>query len=343
MPHKSVISLLAGCAVLACTAGLAAQRWGTGPFPRDGACFFTHADYMGEYFCVGTGDSHGSIPGDMNDRISSIALFGNARVAVFKDRNYSGSSTHFDYDIRDLKDEGWNDRISALRVYRAGGYSMWGRGPLPRDGACFYRDADYRGDYFCVESGAGYGAMPMAMNDRISSIRLYGRAEVLVFKDGNYSGSSRQFDRDVRNLQNQGWNDRISSVRVRSGSSAGLPVVRPPVQNPDLIVRRAYQDILERTPDDAGMRLYRGRIIDDGWSEQQVREALRNSPEYREKQRMTVDKAREIVRRAYLAVLKREPDAGSQGYVNRVLREGWSQHDVERELRRSAEYRTKNR
>ena len=67
-----------------------------------------------------------------------------------------------------------------------------------------------------------------------------------------------------------------------------------------------------------------------------MREALRNSPEYREKARM---KAEEVVRRAYLAVLKREPDAGSAGYVNRVLRENWTQNDVERELRRSPEFR----
>ena len=50
-------------------------------------------------------------------------------------------------------------------------------------------------------------------------------------------------------------------------------------------------------------------------------------------------KAEEVVRRAYLAVLKREPDAGSVGYVNRVLRDNWTQNDVERELRRSPEFR----
>ena len=90
------------------------------------------------------------------------------------------------------------------------------------------------------------------------------------------------------------------------------------------------------------MRMYRSRIIDDGWSEAQVRDALRSSPEYREKSTMTFAKAQEIVRRAYLSVLKREPDAqGSQGYVNKVLRDRWSQQDVERELRKSPEYRNK--
>jgi len=110
-------------------------------------------------------------------------------------------------------------------------------------------------------------------------------------------------------------------------------------EDADRIVRRAYQDILDREPDEAGLRQYRSRIIDDGWSEAQVREALRKSPEYRQKSTMTRQKAQEIVRRAYLAVLKREPDAGSRGYVDRVLREKWTQSDVERELRKSPEYR----
>ena len=105
------------------------------------------------------------------------------------------------------------------------------------------------------------------------------------------------------------------------------------------IVRRAYQDILQREPDEAGMRLYRSRILDDGWTEQQVREALRKSPEYRELTTMTRPKAQEIVRRAYLNVLNREPDAASRGYVDRVFKDKWTQADVERELRKSPEYR----
>jgi len=45
------------------------------------------------------------------------------------------------------------------------------------------------------------------------------------------------------------------------------------------------------------------------------------------------------VRRAYRAVLSREPDASSSGYVERVLRDHWTQSDIERELRKSPEYR----
>ena len=58
---------------------------------------------------------------------------------------------------------------------------------------------------------------------------------------------------------------------------------------------------------------------------------------------MTRGKAEDIVRRAYQNVLRREPDSGSRGYVDRVMRNKWTQGDVERELRKSPEYRNQAR
>jgi hypothetical protein len=174
--------------------------------------------------------------------------------------------------------------------------------------------------------------------DRVSSVRVLGRTEVTVYADPRFRGPSLQFEANAGDLQDENFNDLISSVQIRSTAfdTGGRRARQNRSQNPDVIVERAYQDILERDPDPAGLRTYRSRIIDDGWTEQQVREALRNSPEYRAQTRA---KAEEIVRRAYLSVLKREPDAGGAGYVNRVLRDNWTQADVERELRRSPEYR----
>jgi hypothetical protein len=221
----------------------------------------------------------------------------------------------------------------------------WEGGPMPRQGACFYQDINFRGQYFCVAAGDNLDAMPAGTNDRVSSIRVLGRAEVTVYKDPRFRGESLRFEANAGDLQREHFNDLISSVQVRStafdaGGVRGRGGERPsgPQQNPELMVRRAYQDILERDPDRGGLRTYRSRIIDDGWTEQQVREALRNSPEYRD---LTRKKAEEIVRRAYLSVLKREPDEGSVGYVNRVLRDDWTQTDVERELRRSPEFRNR--
>lgn len=223
----------------------------------------------------------------------------------------------------------------------------WGFESTPRDGVCFYKDPNFRGEYFCARSGEDLRSLPEGMNDRISSVRLFGRVEVTVYRDIRFKGESTRFDSDVRNLKDEGWNDLISSVEVRSRPFGGFG--RPSGNNrgprrtedPDRIVRRAYEDVLHREPDEVGLRTYRSKIIDDNWSEQEVREALRNSREFRENNTMTLEKAQEIVRRAYLSVLKREPDAGSQGWVNKVLRERWTQQDVERELRNSPEYRRK--
>ena len=211
----------------------------------------------------------------------------------------------------------------------------WGYGRTPRDGACFYKDANFGGEYFCVDAGKALNSIPDGMNDRISSIRIYGRAEVSVHKDRFQSGREKRFYNDVRNLKDAGWNDTISSIEIRPtrGYDPNLTGTQA-----DRIVRQAYQDILDRQPDQAGLRLYRSRMIDDGWTEKQVRDALRSSPEYKQN---SVKNAQEIVRRAYQSVLRRDPDAGSGGYVNRVLKDGWTQADVERELRKSPEYRNR--
>ena len=40
----------------------AAQRWGHGPYPREGVCFFKDPKFNGEYFCAELGDSFGRVP-----------------------------------------------------------------------------------------------------------------------------------------------------------------------------------------------------------------------------------------------------------------------------------------
>lgn len=152
----------------------------------------------------------------------------------------------------------------------------WGRPRPPRAGACFYQNANYGGDYFCVQAGDEYDVTPEGLNDRISSIRLFGDANVSVYRNPNFGGRSTRFTDDVSNLQSEGWNDTVSSLRVRLDFA-----------------------------------------------------------------RVTRDQAEDIVRRAYQSVLGREPDGGARGYVDGAMRNHWTQRDVERELRKSPEYRNR--
>jgi hypothetical protein len=220
----------------------------------------------------------------------------------------------------------------------------------PRNGACFYEDVNFRGDYFCMRAGDTLDTLPRGMNDRISSIRTFGRGEAQVYRDNSLDGASARFGDDTEDLRQEDWNDQISSVQVRSANAGrDRAYDERSGRGANRIVGRAYRDILDREPDPEGLRYYRSRVIDDGWSEAQVREDIRKSPEYQERTTangqpgMTRARAETIVRSAYRSVLNREPDPGSEGYVEHVLRDGWTQRDVEQDLRRSPEYRKRVR
>ena len=110
---------------------------------------------------------------------------------------------------------------------------------------------------------------------------------------------------------------------------------------PETIVRRAYEDVLNREPDPEGMRTYRSRIIDDHWSEQDVRSDLRKSAERTGKSPAAAEM---VVRRAYQDILGRDPDpAGLAMYRNKLVKEGWCERDVRSDLKKSSEYRQKHR
>src|SRR5262245_35986336 len=209
----------------------------------------------------------------------------------------------------------------ALAPSMASAQWKWGRDSEPESGVCFYKDPEFRGDYFCARDGESEKSMPSGMNDKISSIRMFGHASVTVYQDSKFEGRSSRFDFDVPDLHREGWNDLISSFRVGGGwghdhgHGGGGYHGDGYHGDADAIVRRAYEDVLNREPDAEGMRIYRSHIIDDGWSEQQVRQSLRESQEYRTDHTMTLGKAQEIVRQAYLNVLHREPDSGAGGYV----------------------------
>jgi hypothetical protein len=198
----------------------AQPRWGRERLPQAGACFFEDTNFRGRHFCVRPGDRLRSLPAGMGDQISSLRVIGPAEVTVFRDSDMRGRSARFIGDVRNLKREGWNDQISSVEVtggrggrWRADRSPVWGRNePMPREGACFYQDSNFRGQYFCAPRGAVFTALPRGFNDRISSIRLFG-SEVRIFQNRNFGGRSTEIRSDVANLRGS-WQDDVSSIRV---------------------------------------------------------------------------------------------------------------------------------
>src|SRR5476649_1006292 len=94
------------------------------------------------------------------------------------------------------------------------GERHWGSETLPQSGVCFYQDKNFKGEYFCLPAGESAPKLPPGMNDKISSFRLFGGVDVLVFKEDKFKGQSGRYFTDGRDLRREGWNDNISSVHV---------------------------------------------------------------------------------------------------------------------------------
>src|SRR5437764_892457 len=102
--------------------------------------------------------------------------------------------------------------ISLCSAVNASAQPRWGRERTPQAGACFYEDAGFRGNYFCVPRGGSYASLPRGFNDRISSIRTFG-ASVRIYRDRDFRGRSTDVRRDQGNLRGS-WRDAVSSIRV---------------------------------------------------------------------------------------------------------------------------------
>jgi len=153
-----------------------------------------------------------------------------------------------------------------------------------------------------------------------------------------------------RNIIERGWDEQdVRTALRRSPERRGQVTGQRGLTDADAtdMVRRAYQSVLKREPDEAGLQEYKARILNDRWTEQQVVSALRSSPERRDvvrAQRGVSDaEATEIVRRAYRSVLNREPDAGGlQDYKARIMNDRWTEQQLVNALRNSDEYRSKH-
>ncbi len=215
------VTVLAIAALLVGQSNAAAQIWGRPQPPPSGACFYEDINFGGAYFCATTGTQSTQVNYRMNNRISSIRIFGDAEVTVYQEYGFTGRSRTFASDVDDLRRGGWNDRVTSYRVRAASRgpnswNGRWGRPTTPSSGACFYEHINFEGEYFCVRSGDRIEMVPDGTNDRISSIRLFGNAELMVFRDRDFEGPRQHFETSARDLRESGWNDTLSSFRVEA-------------------------------------------------------------------------------------------------------------------------------
>jgi hypothetical protein len=94
----------------------------------------------------------------------------------------------------------------------------------------------------------------------VTGLALSGAAATDALAQYRYGDGDRGYTREYRDRGSRGGRD----YRARE------------------IVARAYRDILRREPDRSGLRQYTDAMVRRGWSENDVRRALRESDEYRD-------------------------------------------------------------
>lgn len=199
---------------------------------------------------------------------------------------------------------------------------------VPSRGACFYEDANYRGNYFCFPVDSNVGVIPTEVNDQISSIRVYGYVEVTVYKDGNFRGASQRFTSSMNNLGSAGWNDRISSFRVQPRSSNNTWGGGGAYGGGNWGGGFSHG---HGGGNGGGYGGAYGGGSHGGWDDTE------------HASRWTYQQAEQIVQRAYRSTLGREPDPGARSWVTAVMEKNWTQAQLEAELRKSEEYRNRQR
>ncbi len=214
--------------------------------------------------------------------------------------------------------------------------------------AYFYTEVGFRGECLVVEAGASVDNLEFTrdprgrpFNDRIRSVRLEGPVRAAVFHHAQFRGESTWLNRDASNLASHpfsessrdSWDRAISSIRVEALGPGARPSTAWQRRDVERVIRANYRDFFGHEPDPAGLRFYTSRLLDAGWGEDQLQDALRRSDEFRNRD---LDA---IVRRVYRDVLKRDPDPAGLAAYQRGLGRGMTEGEMRTELARSREGR----
>lgn len=173
----------------------------TPPGPNQ-ACFYDGPNFTGASFCRGVG-TYATLPAWANDKITSVQLYGAARVRLCENTNMGP----FCRDVTTSENAlgvYLNNRVSSLRVYT---------GSLPPlKQACFFDGANYTGDHFCMRVGT-VNILPPAANNRISSVMVFGGATARLCDNPNLVPFCRNITTNEPVL-GIFLNNRASSARV---------------------------------------------------------------------------------------------------------------------------------
>ncbi len=256
---KTPLSLCLGSLLLV-SAALADHRDDDARRQGPRVIIYQHAGFSGDALILYPGESIDNMSGrtfengtKLNDSISSIRVEGGAEVYAYENSRYRGEALRLTENARDLSGRpvsgsvsvSWNDRISSIKVERPRG-----------------RDRD--------REPSRPGDKPRGDPEKIIKGTF---ADVLGREPS--TGELRDFK---NRMLDQGWTERMLRDHLRSEQHYRNEAA-------ELIVRRAYREVLGREADPGGLKQYSWAVREKGWTESDVRDDLRKSAEYRNRPR----------------------------------------------------------
>ena len=125
------------------------------------------------------------------------------KVVVYHDINFGGAQFTATSNIPYVGDS-WNDQISSIKVLSGN----WR----------FYQDANYKGPFWDLEPGDYNWVEDEGIpNDVISSFRQVSEPKVLLYNDIDFGGGHFGVSKATPYVGDY-WNDRVSSIKVLSGT-----------------------------------------------------------------------------------------------------------------------------
>jgi hypothetical protein len=240
--------------------------------------------------------------------------------------------------------------------------------PSRVDRATFYSEANFRGASFAVETGASVPDLTQLLRQNeypwlatIASVRIEGPSAVTVFDGTSFRGHRLEILGSISDLHaiargadgNTTWDRCIASLAVqRRDGRTPVAVAEPPgpvtsqvapppepprptytLRSADVVIDQVYWDVLNHEPDPAGRRHYREILMRDGWTDHELFDDLRRSPEAHALNPDT------IIVAIYRDVLGRDPDENGLGHYRKLWRDGWTPGRIRDDLGRSGEGR----
>lgn len=149
--------------------------------------------------------------GVINDDISSLKVPKGFEVVVYEHHHFQGRKLKFRSNDTCLVNNNFNDRISSIKVKRV---------PVkPRKKrAVVYQHCGYKG--YRVRLAVGnYDLKKLnrmgIRNDDLSSLKVSPGYEIIVYQHHHFGGRRLKFRGNDSCLVNNGFNDVISSIKVR--------------------------------------------------------------------------------------------------------------------------------